>query len=219
MSASNLISSLLFRVRTLILEKSQVDFLRATLYNEAVWQTAWPSSKQKLGVRWRSKITVSTQWVLIYTYCVSTFHEAGYSSLGGRRRNHGFLDFKLSPCFVMLYVFFWVIPWRLNFICRRFGTLSVSYLQASRCTSLPVNMEQSVSKRRNTKFRRRGITQKKTYKQSWFDSQPVLVFSQFQSPERLWVPQMVNLNPGNDKWYFAFSQVLWLALGPSQLLI
>jgi hypothetical protein len=22
-----------------------------------------------------------------------------------------------------LYAFFWVIPWRLNFICRRFGTL------------------------------------------------------------------------------------------------
>jgi hypothetical protein len=27
--------------------------------------------------------------------------------------------------YTLLYVFFWVIPRRLNFICRRFGTLSV----------------------------------------------------------------------------------------------
>jgi len=27
------------------------------------------------------------------------------------------------PVFCMLYVFYWVIPRRLNFICRRFGTL------------------------------------------------------------------------------------------------
>jgi len=31
--------------------------------------------------------------------------------------------FKLSPCSECC-VFFWVIPRRLNFICRRFGTLS-----------------------------------------------------------------------------------------------
>jgi len=24
---------------------------------------------------------------------------------------------------IILYAFFWLIPWRLNFICRRFGTL------------------------------------------------------------------------------------------------
>jgi hypothetical protein len=28
----------------------------------------------------------------------------------------------------MLYVFFWVIPWHLNFICRRFGTLYLFHL-------------------------------------------------------------------------------------------
>jgi len=28
----------------------------------------------------------------------------------------------------MLYVFFWVIPRRLNFICRRFGTLCLFHL-------------------------------------------------------------------------------------------
>ena len=28
----------------------------------------------------------------------------------------------------MLYAFFWVIPWRLNFICRRFETLCLFHL-------------------------------------------------------------------------------------------
>jgi hypothetical protein len=31
--------------------------------------------------------------------------------------------FQTFAVFSMLYVFFWVIPRRLNFICRRFGTL------------------------------------------------------------------------------------------------
>jgi hypothetical protein len=48
---------------------------------------------------------------------------------------------------ILLYVFFWVIPRRLNFIC----------------TYLPMKMEQSVPKRRHIKFRRRGITQKKKH--------------------------------------------------------
>jgi hypothetical protein len=43
--------------------------------------------------------------------------------------------FQTFAVFSMLYVFFWVIPRRLNFICWR----------------------------RHIKFRRRGITQKKTY--------------------------------------------------------
>ena len=36
----------------------------------------------------------------------------------------------------MLYAFFWVIPWRLNFICRRFGTPSVPSSWAGRCEEL-----------------------------------------------------------------------------------
>ena len=46
---------------------------------------------------------------------------------------------------------------RLNFICRRFGTLSLSHLH----TYPPMKMGQSSPKRRHIKFRRRGITQKK----------------------------------------------------------
>ena len=65
----------------------------------------------------------------------------------------------------MLYVFFWVIPRRLNFICRRFGTLSHLHRQVGVefYTYLHMKMEQSVPKRRHIKFRRLGITQKKTY--------------------------------------------------------
>ena len=37
----------------------------------------------------------------------------------------------------MLYAFFWVIPRRMNFICRRFGTLFHLH------TYLPMNMEQT----------------------------------------------------------------------------
>jgi len=29
---------------------------------------------------------------------------------------------------LLLYVFFWVISWRMNFICRRFGTLCLLHL-------------------------------------------------------------------------------------------
>ena len=38
------------------------------------------------------------------------------------------------------YVFFWVIPRRLNFICRRFGTLYLFHLL--RQVYLPMKMEQ-----------------------------------------------------------------------------
>jgi len=56
-----------------------------------------------------------------------------------------------------VYIFFWVIPWRLNFICQRFGTLCLVHLHR------PTKMDQSVPKRRHIKFRRQGITQKEAY--------------------------------------------------------
>jgi hypothetical protein len=39
----------------------------------------------------------------------------------------------------MLYAFFWVIPWRLKFICRRLGKLCYILI----CANLPINMEQT----------------------------------------------------------------------------
>jgi len=61
----------------------------------------------------------------------------------------------------LLYAFFWVIPRRLNFIYRRFGTLRLFHLHGQ--AGMTVKLKQSVPKRRHIKFRRRGITQKKAY--------------------------------------------------------
>jgi len=62
--------------------------------------------------------------------------------------------------FNLLYSFFWVIPQRLNFKRRRFGTLGLFH-HHRRCKSM--KMEQSVPKRRNIKFRHQEITQKKEH--------------------------------------------------------
>jgi hypothetical protein len=59
----------------------------------------------------------------------------------------------------MLCSFLWVIPWRLNCICRSSGTRSLFSLHSS--FKLALKMEHSLPKRRHRKFRRRGITQKK----------------------------------------------------------
>ena len=63
----------------------------------------------------------------------------------------------------LLYALFLVIPRSLNFICRRFGTFCLFHLYRR----IPIRLwrwnRQSVPKRRHTKFRRRGITQKKAY--------------------------------------------------------
>jgi hypothetical protein len=76
----------------------------------------------------------------------------------------------------MVYAFFWVIPRRLNFICRRFGTLCLFHLHKRVGMKkwivdfeffIPTRLwrrnRQSVPKRRHVKFRRRGISQKKAY--------------------------------------------------------
>ena len=67
--------------------------------------------------------------------------------------------FGMRTSTALLYYFFWVIPRRLNFTFRRFGTLSIP----SSRRHLPIKMELSVLKRRHMKFRARGITQKKEY--------------------------------------------------------
>ena len=62
----------------------------------------------------------------------------------------------------MLYAFFWVITRRLEFICRRFGTLCLFHLHRQVDVSR-MKVEQSVPKRRHINSRRRVITQKKAY--------------------------------------------------------
>ena len=66
----------------------------------------------------------------------------------------------------ILYAFCWVIPRRLNFICRCFGTHCLFHLHrrvgGCRHTYPPMKMEKCVPKRRHIKFRRRGIAPKKS---------------------------------------------------------
>jgi len=69
----------------------------------------------------------------------------------------------------LLYAIFWVIPRRLNFICRRFGThcsiFTGGYVWRMLHTYPPMKMEQTeCSETSAYKIRRRGITQKKAYK-------------------------------------------------------
>jgi hypothetical protein len=89
----------------------------------------------------------------------------------------------------LLCAFFWVIPPRLNFICRHFGTICLFHLHRQlgvnwinlRIVGVSIREKvwlenlvilhlpayedgtDSVPKSRHIKFRRRGITQKKTY--------------------------------------------------------
>ena len=60
---------------------------------------------------------------------------------------------------IKLYAFFWVIPQRLNIICRRFGTHCSIFIP----TCLWRWNRQCVTKRRQIKFRCQGITQKSAY--------------------------------------------------------
>jgi len=76
---------------------------------------------------------------------------------------------KGTTSLLLLYAFFWALPRRRNFICRRFGTFCLFHLHRQvgmkfLYTYLHMKMEQSVPKRRHIKFRHRGITQQKAYK-------------------------------------------------------
>jgi len=61
--------------------------------------------------------------------------------------------FQTFAMFWMSYAFCWVIPWRPNFICQRFGTLSLFHL----------HMRVGMNNNWVIKFGRQGITQKKAY--------------------------------------------------------
>jgi hypothetical protein len=127
--------------------------------------------------------------------------------------------FQTFPVF-MLYVFSWVIPWRLNFICILKRAISLSHTRPwPPCGSLPFHYllckltypypltllpiglsyfqvkpsplwipqlfsnlviiyllayeDESITKRRHIQFRRRGITQKKTYNRERIYVHPV----------------------------------------------
>ena len=76
------------------------------------------------------------------------------------------LDFKLSPCPDCCMLSFGWFPgvWSLHTDVSEHSAFSVPSLDHSKRNYMSMKMEQSVSKRRHRKFRRRGITQKRAYK-------------------------------------------------------
>jgi len=79
--------------------------------------------------------------------------------------------FQTFAMFWMLYAFLWVIPQRLNSICRRFRTLCLFHLHRqvgmSYTSYIPCLWRwnrQSVQKCQHIEFRLQVITQKKAYK-------------------------------------------------------
>jgi len=80
---------------------------------------------------------------LSYYECIQGFRHfiiLGYvTSLG----LHDVSWFQTFAVFWMLYAFFWVIPRRLNFICRRFGTLCLFHLHWRVGTYPPMKKEQT----------------------------------------------------------------------------
>jgi len=54
----------------------------------------------------------------------------------------------------MLYAFFWVIPRRLNFICRRFGTLCLLHLH------MHVGVKNELGFRNVEYFKEKGLARK-----------------------------------------------------------
>jgi hypothetical protein len=95
----------------------------------------------------------------------------GPQTLSGRQWRRINSSFQTFAVFWMLYAFFWVIPRRLNFICRRFGSLYMFILHKQAGVEfyiyLPMKIKQNVPKRRNINFRRREITQKKAYRSNF----------------------------------------------------
>jgi len=84
--------------------------------------------------------------------------------------------FQTFDVFWMLYAFFWLFPWHLNFTCQHFGTLCLFHLR----THLWRWNRQSVPKCWHIKFRRRGINQKKAY-----DSIFLHCFLSFEQQQKL----------------------------------
>jgi len=72
------------------------------------------------------------------THCVLQVLKQNKNLNSYSQQNSWFQTFAMSW---MLYAFFWVIPWRLNFIHQRFGTLCLFHFSTRTC--LPMKMEQT----------------------------------------------------------------------------
>ena len=107
-------------------------YLYCELFRCCTWTLPGPHERIRLVLT-----HCTGAWVKL-TYPASWRHESSLGSLHvnlcpvmGKARPQRctlYSWFKTFAVFCMLYAFFWVIPRRLNFICRRFGTLCLFHL-------------------------------------------------------------------------------------------
>ena len=49
--------------------------------------------------------------------------------------------------YILLHYFFWVIPWRLNFLCQRFGTPCYMNMERTECSETTAHIFQKPENR------------------------------------------------------------------------
>jgi hypothetical protein len=132
----------------------------STSFFHSISQTAW----------YLQNIIEYKTCVLIFStnFVLHVSHSRGNWARYNKNVYWSFLIFNFRV-FCMFCVFFWVIPRRLNFLRPRFVTLCLFRLYrqvgVEFYTYLPAyedGTRQRVTKHGHKKFRRRGITQKKT---------------------------------------------------------
>ena len=120
---------------------------------------------------WRRNGTVPTTLFALYSYTeniclpwLSPDTPNYLSSIFTYFYNPMYVEIHLCQnSLTMFYASFWVIPWRLNFVCQCFGTCCLFHLHRRVGTCLWRWNRQCVPKRRHIKFGCQGIIQKKAY--------------------------------------------------------
>jgi hypothetical protein len=85
-----------------------------------------PSRLDPRSVLYSTNVTHKAQ--LLHVNSVIPLFSMNNKLLPLARTRRKYSWFQTFAVFWMLYAFFWVIPRRLNFICRRFGTLCLFHL-------------------------------------------------------------------------------------------
>ena len=118
-------------------------FLQPTAYTRPARRSVWCWQLRKYFALHASRMEFNTQneeWISVLAIiCIILplcfVHKSWVIKVyDNNGKNPWFQTFAV---FCMLYVFFWVIPRRLNFLCRRFGTLCLFHLYRQVGVHLP----------------------------------------------------------------------------------
>ena len=92
------------------------------------WPTGGLSHQKQTNKQTNKRYYLEPDFNINLTLCISCLPRGLHSLYGifinlSGKAGLSFTWFQTLALFWMLYALFWVIPWRLNFIFRRFGTL------------------------------------------------------------------------------------------------